>query len=206
MSSPRFSRQPQQLPPEIYRRRRLAGLAVLAVVVWLLTTVISGIGNMLGGGNAKPAASQSATSAPATTACAPGSIEVTAHVGTAASVDQLTFAANEVPYVWFTLKNTTTTACKFDYIAAASNFTVTSGAETIWTNKDCAAYTQGTDAVVDLAPAQILPANPAAWERVRSSQATGCAKAGNAPAVAGSYHLIATVSNVHSADLQFVLN
>ena len=205
MSSPRFNRRPQQLPPEIYRRRRLAGLAVLAVIVWLLTTVISGIGNMLGGG-AKPAASQSPSVAAATSACAPGSVEVTAHVGTAASVDQLTFAAKETPYVWFTLKNTTTTACKFDYIAAASNFTVTSGAETIWTNKDCADYLQGTDAVVDLTPGQLMPTTPSAWDRVRSSQSTGCAKAGNTAAVAGSYHLVATVSNVHSADLQFVLN
>ena len=204
MSSPRPG---APLPPYVYRRRRIVALAVLAVVVWLLVAAISGIVGLFTGGNsAKPAASQSATAAPATEACAPGSVAVTAHVGTAASEDQAAFAKTAKPYIWFTIENTTASACKFDYVAGATFFTVTSGAETIWTNKDCATFAQGQDAVIDLQPGTAQASAPILWPRSRSSQSTGCEPTGNVAAAPGAYHLVATVSNIHSADVQFLIN
>lgn len=204
MSSPRPG---APLPPSVYRRRRIFALAVLAVVVWLLVTVVSlVIGLFTGGNSAKPAASQSATSAPATEACAPGSVAVTAHVGTAASEDQVSFAKTAQPFIWFTIENTTAKACKFDYAAAATYFTITSGAETIWSNKDCSTFSQGQDAIIDLAPGTPQASAPISWPKSRSSASTGCQLAGNTAAAAGAYHLVATVSNIHSADVQFLIN
>lgn len=204
MSSPRPG---APLPPYVYRRRRILALAVLAVVVWLLVAVISGIVNLFTGGNSsKPAATQSAPAAAATDACAPGSVAVTGHVGSAASEDQSAFAKTAQPYIWFTIENTTAKACKFDYVAGATFFTITSGAETIWSNKDCATFAQGQDTVIDLQPNSAQASAPIVWPKSRSSQSTGCELAGNAAAAPGAYHLVATVSNIHSADVQFLIN
>ena len=197
------------LPPEIYRRRRFLALGVLAVVVWLLTVAISGIANLAGGGSkntAAPAPSDS-TAAVAGGACAPGVVAVTAHVGTAAGVDQNSFGAKDKPSIWYELTNTGTADCKFQYVGAASYLTITSGAETIWTNKDCAAFTtNAVDQTVDLPAGQAQRTPAIEWSRNRSSASTGCTVQGNALAAAGAYHLVATVSNIHSADVQFLLN
>ncbi|MEN9606521.1 MAG: hypothetical protein RL605_349 [Actinomycetota bacterium] len=198
------------LPPEIYRRRRFLALAVLAVVVWLLTVVVSGIANLAGGGksNASPAPSTAtSTAAVAGGACAPGTVTVTAHVGTAQAVDQNSFAAKVQPSMWLELANTGTVDCNFDFIGAATYLTITSGAETIWTNKDCASFTaDAKDSTVPLAAGTSQRTSPITWARTRSSATTGCEASGNTPAAAGAYHLVATVSNIHSPDVQFLLN
>lgn len=205
MSSPRPGSQSRA---KIVRRRRLLALAVLAVAVWLLVAAISGIANLFsGGGSAAPAPSASASYAPATEACAPASVVVTAHVGTADQVDQGSFAAGVKPYLWYTLMNTSAAPCKFEFVAASSTLTITSGpSDTIWKFSDCADFANGQDAVIDLAPNTPLATNPIPWDRVRSTAGTGCAAAGNVAAAAGAYHLVATVSNIHSEDLQFLLN
>jgi hypothetical protein len=168
---------------------------------------ISGIVNLFTGGNSsKPAATQSAPAAAATDACAPGSVAVTAHVGTAASEDQAAFAKTAQPFIWFTFENTTAKACKFEYVAGATYFTITSGTETIWSTKDCAVFAQGKDEVLDLPAMSATASNPMVWPKSRSSQSTGCELAGNAAAAPGAYHLVATVSNIHSADVQFLIN
>lgn len=203
-----FQRPGMQSRAKIVRRRRLLALGLLAVAVWLLVAAISGIANMFsGGGSADPEPSQSASYAPATEACAPGSVVVTAHVGTAEQLDQGSFAAGEKPYLWYTLMNTSATPCKFEYVAASTTLTITSGpSDTIWKFSDCPDFKAGEDAVIDLAPNQPLTTNPIVWDRVRSTATSGCAAAGNVAAAPGAYHLVATVSNIHSDDLQFLLN
>ena len=203
-----FPRQTAQSRAKIVRRRRLLALAVLAVAVWVLVAAISGIANLFsGGGSAAPNPTASASYAPATEACAPASVVVTAHVGTSAQVDQGSFAATEKPYLWYTLMNTTATPCKFEFVAASTTLTITSGpSDTIWKFSDCPDFKSGEDGVFDLAPNQPLITNPIAWDRVRSTATTGCAAAGNVAAAPGAYHLVATVSNIHSEDLQFLLN
>ena len=193
---------------QIVRRRRLLALAVLAVAVWLLVAAISGIANLFsGGGSAAPAPSASASYAPATEACAPGSVVVTAHVGTADRVDQGSFAAGVKPYLWYTIMNTSSAACKFEFVAATTTLTITSGpSDTIWKFSDCPDFKAAEDQVFDLVPNAAVPTNPIPWDRVRSTATTGCAAAGNVAAAPGAYHLVATVSNIHSEDLQFLLN
>lgn len=199
------------LPPEIYRRRRFLALAILAVVVWLLTVAISGIANLVGGGsnNAAPDPSQTGATQQVTAGgeCAPGAVTVTAYAGSADGKPASSFAAKVQPYIWLEIANTTTSACTFNYVGAATYMTITSGAETIWTNKDCAAFTtEAKDQALTLEAGDVKPTIPIEWARIRSSATTGCTADGNAAAAPGAYHLVATVSNIHSPDVQFLLN
>lgn len=198
------------LPPEIYRRRRFLALAMLAVVVWLLTVVVSGIANMFGGGsnNAAPAPSETgSTQVVEGGACAPGAVTVTAYAGSADGTAASSFAAKVQPYIWLEIANTTTSACNFNYVGAATYMTITSGAETIWTNKDCAEFTtNAVDQTIALEAGAVQRTTPIEWARTRSTAGTGCTADGNAAATAGAYHLVATVSNIHSPDVQFLLN
>lgn len=210
MSSPRPGIPQRPLPPEIYRRRRILALAALAVVVWLLTAAISGIAHLVNPGTANNAANPSASSSTAAAdgACAPGAVTVTAHIGSAAAEDQNSFAAKVQPNLWWEITNTGTTACKFNYIGAATYFTITSGSETIWSSKDCAEFTTNAqDQTIDI-PAGTSQVNQSLlpWQRTRSGASTGCLAQGNTAAAPGAYHLVATVSNIHSPDVQFLLN
>jgi hypothetical protein len=108
----------------------------------------------------------------------------------------------------FTVTNTGTETCNFNAGSKVSFFTVTSGEEVIWDNKDCKTRaTSDIDFVVALQPGIPTPSSPSTWQRVRSSS-TGC-DATTEKAVTGagaSYHLVATVNGVKSESVQFILN
>ncbi len=183
---------------------------MLAVVVWLLTVVVSGIANLVGGGSntAAPAPSETgSTQVVEGGACAPGAVTVTAYAGSADGTAASSFAAKAQPYIWLEIANTTTSACDFNYVGAATYMTITSGAETIWTNKDCAEFTtNAVDQTIALEAGAVQRTTPIEWARTRSTAGTGCTAEGNAAATPGAYHLVATVSNIHSPDVQFLLN
>jgi hypothetical protein len=124
------------------------------------------------------------------------------------STPQSVFAANVKPSFTFTVTNTGTETCNFNAGSKVSFFTVTSGEEVIWDNKDCKTRaTSDMDYIVALEPGVPMAANPSTWERVRSSS-TGC-DATTEKAVTGagaSYHLVATVNGVKSESVQFILN
>jgi hypothetical protein len=195
-----------------YRNRRIVALLVLVVVVTIIWNVVAGIfgffSGIFNGGGDKPAATSSAPASPGTLGeCAPGSVLVQANVGVD-STPQSVFAAKVKPSFWFTLTNTGTAACSFNAGTKVSFFTVTSGKEVIWDNKDCKTRaTSDADYILTLEPGAAVAAAPATWERVYSSS-TGC-DATTEKAVAGagaSYHLVATVNGIKSADVQFILN
>jgi hypothetical protein len=121
---------------------------------------------------------------------------------------QSVFAANVQPSFMFTVTNTGTETCNFNAGSKVSFFTVTSGEEVIWDNKDCKTRaTSDIDFVVALQPGIPTPSSPSTWQRVRSSS-TGC-DATTEKAVTGagaSYHLVATVNGVKSESVQFILN
>jgi hypothetical protein len=194
-----------------YRNRRIIALVVLAAliaIVWtVVATVVKGISDFFGGG-AKPTTTASAPATPGAVGdCAPGTVIVQATVGID-STPQSVFAANVKPSFFFTVTNTGTEACNFNAGSKVSFFTVTSGEEVIWDNKDCKTRaTSDMDYVVALEPGVPMAANPSTWERVRSSS-TGC-DATTEKAVTGagaSYHLVATVNGVESESVQFILN
>ena len=194
-----------------YRNRRIIALVVLAAliaIVWsVVATIAKGISDFFGG-DAKSNTSASAPATPGAIAdCAPGSVIVQASVGVD-STPQSVFAANVKPSFTFTVTNTGTETCNFNAGSKVSYFTVTSGEEVIWDNKDCKTRaTSDMDYIVALEPGAPMAANPSTWERVRSSS-TGC-DATTEKAVTGagaSYHLVATVNGVKSESVQFILN
>jgi hypothetical protein len=207
-----MSMQRNRTSSTTYRNRRIIALAVLAVVVVIVWNVVAGVVKIVSGvfnpDGAKPAATASAPVTPGALAeCAPGTVTVQAAVGID-SAPQSTFAAKIKPSFWFTLTNTGSVACNFNAGSKVSFFTVTSGSEVIWDNKDCKTRaTSDTDYILALQPATPVPASPSVWDRVYSSS-TGC-DATTEKAVAGggaSYHLVATVNGTKSADVQFILN
>lgn len=205
MSSPRSSNRPSA---KTYRNRRIIALVVLAVVVIIIWNIVGFFVNIFTGGSPKPVTSASApVVAGALADCAPGTVVVTANVGVD-TTPQSAFAAKIKPSFWFTITNTGTKACNFNAGSKVSFFTVTSGTEVIWDNKDCLTRaTTDADYVTALQPGQTLPSGPSTWDRVYSSS-KGC-DATTEKAVAGggaSYHLVATVNGVKSPDVQFILN
>jgi len=195
-----------------YRNRRIVALVVLAVVITIVWNIVAGIvgffSGIFNGGEAKPAATSSAPASPGAIAeCAPGVVLVQANVGVD-TTPQSVFAAKVKPSFWFTLTNTGSVACNFNAGTKVSFFTVTSGKEVIWDNKDCKTRaTSDVDYLLALEPATPVAASPSTWERVYSSS-NGC-DATTEKAVAGggaSYHLVATVNGIKSPDVQFILN
>ena len=195
-----------------YRNRRIIALVVLALVVVLIWNIVAGIIGFVSGifnpGEAKPAATASAAATPGVIAdCAPGTVLVQANVGIDSTPTSV-FAAKIKPSFSFTLTNTGAVACNFNAGTKVSFFTVTSGKEVIWDNKDCKTRaTSDADAIVTLQPNVPMASPPSTWDRVYSSS-KGC-DATTEKAVAGggaSYHLVATVNGVKSPDVQFILN
>lgn len=206
--------QPQaggQLPPRVYRNRRIGALVVLGLVIW---GIWSGIASLVAGSASagNPSAQPTTpTVAGAGEACAPGAVTVTAHIGTQAAADKQAFDKGEMPYVWFTLKNSGSVDCSFNAGSNRQYYTITSGAETIWTSKDCDRSNDVEQSVTIAAGTEInSPASQ--WDRVYSAgggAGSGCSAKDGQTAVTGggaSYHLTVEVGGVLSAnDVQFVL-
>ena len=207
-----MSTQRNRTSATTYRNRRIIALAVLAILVVIVWNVVAGIVGFVSGifnpGQAKPAATASAPATPGVLAdCAPGTVAIQANVGID-SAPQNVFAAKVKPSFWFTVTNTGSVACNFNAGSKVSFFTVTSGKEVIWDNKDCKTRaTSDTDYILALQPGAPIAATPSVWDRV-SSSSKGC-DATTEKTVAGggaSYHLVATVNGVKSPDVQFILN
>lgn len=196
----------------MFMRRRIGALVVFALVVWLLIWAVSGIfgwvGHLFNPGGSSASTSQSASPSPEAsgdvTACAPGTVTVKAFIGDGKTAFS-SFAPGVNPKLWFTLTNTGRVPCTFNAGLAVQFFTITSGAETIWTSKQCN-RAGDTDQIIRLEPSVSLGRDPFTWLRVRSSD-TGCG-ANQTQAIAGgaSYHVKAEVNGVISNDVQFILN
>jgi hypothetical protein len=162
--------------------RRIIALVVVIALVALIWSGISAVVGFVGGlfgGNAKPAASASASSS------------------NSAGIQNCSVAN--------TVTNTSSSACYFDVGTKAQNYKITSGSEVIWDNAQCD-RTADTAFPMLLQPGVVNASPASVWERVHSS-ASGCG-AGQAAAVGGGayYHFQVTVNGVKSNDLQFQLN
>jgi hypothetical protein len=195
-----------------YRNRRIIALAVLVVIVVIVWNVVAGVvgfvSGIFNGGSPKPTTTASAPVTPGALAdCAPGTVSVQANVGVD-TTPQSVFTSKVKPSFWFTLTNNGAVACNFNAGTKVSFFTVTSGKEVIWDNKDCKTRaTSDVDYILALQPATPVAASPSTWERVYSSSA-GCDATTEKPVAGGgaSYHLVATVNGIKSPDVQFILN
>jgi hypothetical protein len=202
MAAPRNTRP----SPRTFLIRRLVALALVILLIWAVwagvSAVVGFVGNLFGG-NAKPAATATATTgatAGKATTCLPKGINVMAVVGDGQKPVS-SFASGVSPHFWFTITNTSDKPCYFNVGTKAQHLVVTSGSETIWDNSQCLIARNNYRLLLEPGAPQTAPA--VAWERVRSSS-TGCdAATKQAAAAAGFYHLQIDVNGVKSNDVQF---
>jgi hypothetical protein len=184
---------------------------VLAVVVGLVWAGVSAISSWLGGSNSSNVVlpdgmAESSVVVESGDICPPGTVVVEAQVGNSSGQNQSAFAAEETPYIWFTLTNTNSVDCTFNAGSKAQFFTIQSGDQDIWSSVQCSR--DGLeDSNMILPVGETVSSPPSPWEKVFSSD-SGCG-ADQAPVTTGgaSYHLKVDVSGELSAnDQQFVLN
>lgn len=176
---------------QIIRRRRAAALVILALLGWLIFSLVScstgNSANIAGVTGAK---------------CAPGAVTVTSHIGDG-QTDLTEFAADVNPLVWVSVKNVGKVACTFDAGPAVTFFTFKSGEEVIWASEKCD-RTGLQNQEVTLQPGEEKSQAPWEWKKVYSSVGT-CGE-GEVAALPGSYTLSTEVNGVLSENyLQFQL-
>ena len=205
---PRTSRR---LSPEVYRRRRIAVLVALVVVIGLIWAGVNAISSWIAGPSSSVSEMpegmvESGVVVEPGEACPPGTVVVEAVVGNANGEAVSAFAAEETPYIWFTLTNTNSVDCTFNAGAKVQYFTIQSGDQDIWSSRQC--NREGLeDSNIVLPAAETIASEPSAWEKVFSSE-TGCG-VDQAPVITGgaSYHLKVEVNGELSTNSQqFVLN
>lgn len=188
---------PRRPSPAVYRRRRLvAGILVLAVLVGLGFAVAAGVRALSGGKETASAestvpvpmlttpAAGPAASAPAegkdagaptekpsaTTLCPAGSVKVLA------STDAEVYPAGATPVLTLTVTNTGESDCEINVGTSQMEFLVTSGSDRIFSSVDC------QDGAQDLVKKVKAGASETAnfpWNRNRS--APGCAAVASNP-------------------------
>lgn len=207
--SPRTSRKPT---PEIYRRRRIAALIVLAVFIGLIWAGVSAISSWIAGPTTSnelelpDGMAESGVVVESGELCPPGTVSVEAQVGNEAGENQSAFDASETPHIWFTLTNTNSVDCTFNAGAKVQYFTIQSGDQVIWSSAQCDRDSL-EDSNIILPAGETIASPPSPWEKVFSSE-TGCG-ADQSPVVTdgASYHLKVEVSGeLSNNDQQFVLN
>lgn len=202
----------RRLSPEIYRRRRIAALFVLALLVSVIWGGVNAASIWLGA--SKPAdqvqlpegMSESGVVVEAGEVCPPGTVVVEAQVGNSSAETMTAFGPDETPYIWFTLTNTNSVDCTFNAGGKVQFFTIQSGEQDIWKSGQCDRTTL-EDSNIVLPAGETVPSSPSPWEKVFSSE-SGCG-ADQPPVITdgASYHLKVEVSGELSTNQQqFVLN
>ena len=179
-----MSRKP---PPHVIRRRRIAGLVVLALLISLLWWGVSALVGFVTS-LVKPA------EVVKTTDCAPGTVVVEAFIGDGEN-RQSDFDLRTKPQLWFTVTNTGKIACNFNAGPKAQVYKIKFGQEVIWTNEQCD-RSGLKDGIITLTPGKPEKAIPSPWLKVYSTP-EGCGE-GQAAAFPGIYSFSVKVNNVDS--------
>ena len=196
-------RNSRNLSPQIYRRRRIVVLVIVALLLWGIIAGVSAVFGWIGSMfNPSPSASPSQTVAEGQP-CASGDVQVVANVGNADGGDIESFATGQNPYLWFKITNIGSVSCTFDAGPAVQFFEIKSGNDLIWDSHNCDRSGLQSQ-VLTLAPGEPQASPPVAWLRVRSSS-TGCGE-GQVPVDPGAYTVVAEVNGVLSDKNQFLLN
>jgi hypothetical protein len=174
------------------RRRRIAGLIVLALLILLVWWGISSIASLFT--PAKPVAEGEQP----ITQCAEGVVSVEAFVGDGEARISA-FDAKTKPELWFSLKNNGKVDCEFNAGPKVQFYSIKIGEETIWTNEQCDRIDL-KDQVVTLAPGVETKSVPSPWLRVYSSN-EGCGE-GQPIALPGIYLFEVKVNGVQSSNLE----
>lgn len=211
----------------VYRRRRLAALIVLALVaalvLWGVSTAVRAVTGA--GEDPQPAGPPAVAASPSvnpddkfadftprpTPSASDGKKKNTAtpspsaaeqcgeHLDVKASTDRQSYPAEQKPVLILTLENTGDTACEVDAGTDQMAYVVTSGPDTVFDSRHCAA--PGEDRKITLQPGKSENAR-LTWDRTRT--AGGC-PAAQAQAGAGYYHLTVSLGDRQSSQAQFAL-
>jgi len=206
-----------QQPPQVYWRRRLVvGLGLLAVVVIVILIVVRPGGGGAeptgaapetsetpaadgGGAEETPAADAPAEPAGDPTACTPEQVEVVP------VTDADAYGVEQLPFLSLTIRNLSTTACLMEAGTDVQEYVVTSGADRIWSSKDC--QTDAEAASITLEPEQEIPTTPLQWSRTRSDASACEAQRDQVGAGGATYRLSVSVGEFSSGgDTAFLLN
>jgi len=186
-------------PPRVYWTRRilvllLAGAAVVALgfVVMLVVRYVGGLGGDSPTAAGSPSPSVTST-ADGPTACGPADLQVVL------VADAAGYPAGANPSLTLTVVNSGSRSCTFDSSAANREIVITSGADRIWSSKDCQAETP--EDLLLLGAGAGSPAT-VSWDRSRS--AAGC-PAGLAAPRPGTYKATATVAGITVPSVVFTL-
>lgn len=175
--------------PHIIRRRRIALLVIVVLLIWGIWAGVSAVIGLFTGGAKKADIA----------ACGPGVVSVTATIGDGEK-HQDVFDANSKTYVWFTLLNNGKVACKFNAAAGVQFFRIKNAEQVIWSSEQCDRKDLDMEAETILQPGKPAKSRPSEWRKVYSSGG-GCGD-GQAPALAGDYSLSVEVNKVVSGNYE----
>jgi hypothetical protein len=201
-----------QIDQVIIRRRRIAALAIVAILVILIWSV-----SQLFTGQSQAQVDLEATTVEEVitaeiTDCAPGVVSLSAMIGsydaaTETSETLNSFESGATPYLWYEVTNTGLVDCRFNVGTRVTFFTITSGEQTYWSSGDCLREdVQDSTVLLEANVTRTAASGP--WDRVYSS-GEGCnADQGmpKVPAGGATYKLKVVVDNVISEDVRFILN
>ncbi len=204
--NPANRQRPASRPAKnVYRKRRIIALVVLAVAVGLVWSLVAAaVGFVQGIFNGNPAAS--GTGVVTESACDINQITLVPLVVDSSGANQSAFDSGINPFFGYSITNNSDKECTFDLGVKETYFKVTSGEETIWNSVDCD-RTGLTTAPSNLKAGETKTSAYSDWFRVKSSS-SGCG-AEQEPVTAGgaSYHLSVEVGGAISKQTtQFVLN
>lgn len=193
------------LPPEVYWRRRIVVLGVVAligIVIWFLVTSPRGTENP-GGGALDPTvtSSVSPTASPdasfdASRPCEASDLTVTA------TPNPFTFASGSLPVFDVTISVTGISPCKLSISNENSELLITSGTDRIFSSADCP-----NDATINERELILQADSPnemfqVTWNRQRSAE--GCATVTATPKP-GYYKAALTLQGIAAEPVQFEL-
>lgn len=205
----------------VYRRRRLAALlglilvlAIIGTAVWLLVArpwaatggedpgpapTSSATGTPTPSGSPSPSPSPSADATPAVVACEAKDVEVKA------VTDAESYAAGVSPKLSISLTNKGDQDCTIDVGSSMQVFTVSSGSDVWWRSTDCQENPSSMIATLT-AGSTVVSKEPVVWDRTRSSVET-CAQENRqrAPGGGASYHVGVSIGGFPSASTTQIL-
>lgn len=186
-------------PARVYWVRRLVVVLVLVAVIGALAFGVTRLAAALGGdSSAAPAPAPTTTTPAASTADGPAACGA-ADLQLSLTASATSYPAGANPELTLSIVNGGTHSCTFDASAANREIVITSGADRIWSSKDCQAET--AEDLLLLGAGASAPAT-VTWDRTRSAE--GC-PGGLPEPRPGTYKATATVAGVTLPEVPFTL-
>ena len=176
----------------------LLGLVAVVVIILLIVFRPTGPTPTSTPTSSKPTATNSVADDADADACDPADVQLTA------ITDKNGYNQGELPLISMSITNTGSTACSINAGTEAQEYIVTSGADQIWSSRDC--QTEPAETVTVLQPGIAKSTNPFPWDRTRSSTTTCTGDRPQVAAGGASYHLTVKLGEIESTETrQFLL-